>query len=401
MKKNLIVRQEGNKDCGAACLLSIIRYYGGDISLDRLIEMTKTTKEGTNFYNISRASLELGLLSKCYKVDDFLKIKEVKPPFISQFNKKNYTHFVVVYKVYDNKVLIMDPALGKSVIDIFDFTSIWTGYIMLFEKSTAIPYYKEEKILNRVIIKTISNNKNVILFLLFLSFVFTVLSCLTSFYSQIIFDEVIDTNFNNLIIITILFFVLFIMKNITNFVRNHLLICLNQKLDVSIILSTFSKVILLPYGYYKNKTTSEVLSRINDLTYLKSFVSKIIIAIFLDLLIFIVAIIIIYNISNKILFIFSIISFIYLLIILIFNNTIKRNTIINQENIALVNNTIIESISLFETVKGLNIENNVIFKFSKVYSKSLNSFYHGEKNSNIVLFIKEITTEIGLLVVNI
>ena len=47
MKKNLIVLQEGNKDCGAACLLSIIRYYGGDISLERLINLTKTDKEGT------------------------------------------------------------------------------------------------------------------------------------------------------------------------------------------------------------------------------------------------------------------------------------------------------------------------------------------------------------------
>ena len=44
MKQNLIVLQEGSKDCGAASLLSIIRYYGGDISLDRLIDMTKTTK---------------------------------------------------------------------------------------------------------------------------------------------------------------------------------------------------------------------------------------------------------------------------------------------------------------------------------------------------------------------
>ena len=50
MKKKLIVLQEGNKDCGAASLLSVIRYYGGDISLDRLIELTKTNKEGTIAY---------------------------------------------------------------------------------------------------------------------------------------------------------------------------------------------------------------------------------------------------------------------------------------------------------------------------------------------------------------
>ncbi len=78
MKKDLIVLQEGNKDCGAASLLSIIRYYGGDISLDRLTEMTKTTKEGTNFYNLSEASSKLGLMAKSYKASDVSQIKEVK-----------------------------------------------------------------------------------------------------------------------------------------------------------------------------------------------------------------------------------------------------------------------------------------------------------------------------------
>ena len=207
MKKNLIVKQEGNKDCGAASLLSIIRYYGGDISLDRLIEMTKTTREGTNFYNISIASLEFGLSSKCYKLDDFLKLKEIKPPFISQLNNKNYTHFVVVYKVYDSKVLVMDPAVGKRLLDMFDFTNFCTGYIMLFEKVSAIPYYGDEKKLNRVINETIFRNKNIIFYLLVLSLIFTIFSCLTSLYSRVVFDEVLDTTFSNLTVITILFFI--------------------------------------------------------------------------------------------------------------------------------------------------------------------------------------------------
>ena len=400
MKRNLIVRQEGNKDCGAASLLSVIRYYGGDISLDRLIEMTKTTKEGTNFYNISRAALELGLVSKAYKVDDALKIKKIDTPFIVQFKNKNYTHFVVVYKVNDNKVVVMDPAVGKYNLDMFDFTNSWTGYIMIFEKVSMIPNCSEEKVLNKIIIKTIVNNKNIIFFLLILSLIFIILSCISNLYSQIVFDEIIDTNFNNLIVITILFFILFIIKNITNFIRNHLLIYLNQKLDIGVILSTFSKVILLPYSYYKNKTTSEVLSRINDLSYLKSFISKIIICIFLDMLIFISTFIILYNINYKILFIFLVIFVLYLLVILFFNNIIKRNTILNQENVALVNNTILESISSFETVKGLNIEDNIIYKFSKVYSKTLNSLFYSEKVNNIILFIKELINDIGLLVVN-
>lgn len=400
MKKNWVVLQEGNKDCGAASLLSIIRYYGGDISLDRLIEMTRTTKEGTNFYNMSLAAGNFGLMTKCFKVDDIEKIKNIDVPFIVQMNNKNYTHFVVVYKILGNKVIIMDPGKGRCTLDMFDFSSIWTGYIMLFERQGNIPSYKGDKVLNRVIWESLIKNINIILFLIILSLIFTVISCVLSLYSEIVFDKVINTNINNLIIITVLFSVLFIIKNITNFIRNHLVIYLNQKIDMSIILSAYSKVVLLPYSFYKNKTSSEVLSRINDLSYLKNFVSKIIITVFLDLFTFIVSFMIIFSISTKILFILLIIGLLYFIIIIIFNRIVKMNTVLNQENSVSANNLIIESTSGFETVKGLNIENNMIFKFSKLYSKLLNNLYYTEKINNIILVLKEFITDIGMLCVN-
>ena len=135
MKKHLIVLQQGNKDCGAASLLSIIRYYGGDVSLDRLIEMTGTTKEGTNFYNISEVASKFRLIAKGFKVDEIDKIKEINSPFIVQIKKNNYSHFMVVYKVFDNK-------------DIYEFNTLvlrsgsqeQTGSMMRDELLTSIAY---------------------------------------------------------------------------------------------------------------------------------------------------------------------------------------------------------------------------------------------------------------------
>ena len=47
-----VVLQDGIKDCGVCCLLSIIRYYGGDVSREYLREITNTTKDGVSFYNL-------------------------------------------------------------------------------------------------------------------------------------------------------------------------------------------------------------------------------------------------------------------------------------------------------------------------------------------------------------
>ena len=155
MKKNLIVLQEGSKDCGAACLLSIIRYYGGDMSLERLIILTKTDKDGTNFYNLSEAAYKVGLFSRSYKVNNDIKMSEISVPFIAQINCKNYMHFVVVYKIDDTKITLMDPSKGKVMMDIFDFCNIWTGNIMIFEKEKSLYAYKGEKIINKIIIRKI------------------------------------------------------------------------------------------------------------------------------------------------------------------------------------------------------------------------------------------------------
>ena len=78
MKRNLIVKQDGYKECGAASLLSIIRYYGGNISINKLVEMTNTNKTGTNFYNLKVAASKLGLDAIGYKVENINNLFGIK-----------------------------------------------------------------------------------------------------------------------------------------------------------------------------------------------------------------------------------------------------------------------------------------------------------------------------------
>ena len=400
MRKNYIVMQEDKNDCGASCLLSIIRFYGGDASKERVVEELKTTKDGTNFYSLKNAAYKYGLTAKAFIVEDIDKIKKINSPFIAQVKREAGMHFVVVYHIEDNKVTLMDPTIGKVKMDLFEFSSMWTGYIMLFEKVFNTPIYVKNKSLNNIIISSIFKNKSIIVSLIILSIIFTILSVVSSMYAQIIFDKVIDTNITNIILVSGVFSVLYIVKNITNYIRNYIVIYFNQKLDISIIEDSFKRVILLPYYYYKNKNTGEVLSRINDLVNIKNFITKVIVTCFLDIFTFIISLIIIYMINKNIIFILLVICFLYVLILLIFNPFIKSITKYVQEGNARVNSNIIEIISSFETVKGLHIENNILRKFSYIYSNYLNRVYSSEKISNNMLFMREIIMDLGLLFIN-
>ena len=168
MKKNLIVLQEGYKECGAASLLSIIRYYKGNISINRLVEMTNTDNEGTNFYKIKQAALEIGLESSGYKVEDTNYLKDIKKPFICQVIEKNYEHFIVVYRVKKNSMIVMDPAFGEKNIPLEKFKKIWTSYIMIFSPKKKLATYKEDKYFNEIVIKTIKNNWHIVIEILLL-----------------------------------------------------------------------------------------------------------------------------------------------------------------------------------------------------------------------------------------
>ena len=92
--------------------MSIIRYYGGNISLNRLVELTNTDKEGTTFYDLKKAAEKIGFDVNGYKVTNTEKLNEIEKPFISQVVIDNYMHFVVIYKITNNKITIMDPAKG-------------------------------------------------------------------------------------------------------------------------------------------------------------------------------------------------------------------------------------------------------------------------------------------------
>jgi ATP-binding cassette, subfamily C, bacteriocin exporter len=61
-------RQHDQQDCGVACLLSVIRFYGGNATLERLRELSGTHTQGTTMLGlVHRRVLLWGCQQKAYK----------------------------------------------------------------------------------------------------------------------------------------------------------------------------------------------------------------------------------------------------------------------------------------------------------------------------------------------
>lgn len=400
MKKKLVVLQEGNKDCGVCCLLSIIRYYNGNISLNKLMEMTKTTKNGTTFYNLSEAASKIGMASKAYYVDDFNNISVYSCPFISQVIRNGYTHFVVVYKISKDKLLIMDPALGSLYMSKEKFLNIWTSYIMMFEKVKILPNYKDEKYINKLLYGLILNNKKIIVNCLLLTLMFCFLTLGYSVYLKVMIDKVLNQDKYLLIVISLIFFIVILFRSLTNLFRNQMLSYFNMKVDISLFLNSFKRILLLPYNYYKNKTTGEIISRVNDLSYIKQIISQLLTTVFLDIVLLLFSLVCLYFINSKMFVISFFIAILYMIIIFIYPRFIKTKIYESQAEVAKVNSYLVESISGLETIKGLRCEKMVNDRLESYYTKAQATIFDYNIISNGVLFLKDLIFYVGVLLIN-
>lgn len=400
MKKKLVVLQEGNKDCGVCCLLSIIRYYNGNISLNKLMEMTKTTKNGTTFYNLSEAASKIGMASKAYYVDDFNNISVYSCPFISQVIRNGYTHFVVVYKISKDKLLIMDPALGSLYMSREKFLNIWTSYIMMFEKVKILPNYKDEKYINKLLYGLILNNKKIIVNCLLLTLMFCFLTIGYSVYLKVMIDKVLNQDKYLLIVISLIFFIVILFRSLTNLFRNQMLSYFNMKVDISLFLNSFKRILLLPYNYYKNKTTGEIISRVNDLSYIKQIISQLLTTVFLDIVLLLFSLVCLYFINSKMFVISFFIAILYVIIIFIYPRFIKTKIYESQAEVAKVNSYLVESISGLETIKGLRCEKMVNDRLESYYTKAQATIFDYNIISNGVLYLKDLIFYVGVLLIN-
>ena len=402
MNKYPFIKQEGIKDCGAASLQMIIKYYHGFLNLEQLRQITKTNKEGTNAYNLINAAKQIGFDARGVKCEfDDINNENVLFPCIANITIDNsYLHFIVIYEInYKNKYLIIGDPADKLKKVSFDYFKLVFNKILIF--LTPIKPLPIENSVNiySFIFEIIKNHHILLKQLLMLSIFITIFSIINSFYIQYMIDEINNHSHNNTYLIFIFFFSIYVLKTITDYFRNKILIYINQKIDLNLIVDNYHKIIKLPYHYFKNRTTGEVISRFNDLSSIRDIISKLFLAVFIDFPLTLLVLIFMYKICSTLTIISIIIIFMHVLTIIIFKN--KYKFIINKVQIAKsnVSTYMVESLQAYETIKGLHIENKVNDNFEKKYIHLLKEVFNYQSTYFIIHFIKELINNIGFVII--
>lgn len=383
MKKYPFEKQIGLKDCGVASLKMIIKYYGGDYPIENLRILTNTSKSGTNAYDLIEGAKKIGLDSAGYEV----KLEEIDskilPVIAYTVIDKIYQHYVVIYEINYKKqeLIIGDPATKLKKIKMEDFKKIYQNIILSFSPLKKLPLIKEQPIIKEQIKLILSNNKKNIFSILILSIIITLLTTIITLSIKILLDNI------NMIIYPIVILIA-ITKYILEIINNKSILKLQFKINQSLYQKIFEKIIFLPYQYYRNRTTGEMLSKITNIEKVSNFIINTFSNLTINLLIIIFSFIVMYVINIKMLFIISILTFFICLTTLIYRE--KRTSYLTEtiSNKSIIDSYLYEVVSGFETVKGLNIEDCIINKI-----KEKNNNFLKTRNKYNLINIKEYTLQ--------
>ena len=391
-----IVLQDGIKDCGICCLLSIIRFYGGEVSKEYLRELTNTTKDGVTLYNLINAAKKIGFDAEGLSGN----IKDINVnnlPCIAHVNiNKKFKHFVVIYKINKDKhqITIMDPAKGKKTISFSEFNLLSSNNYLFITPKRKLPIYKKKNIIYRVVYTLITTNKKKGIIVFILTINYFILTIILSFHFKYLLEYSINYQISTVIIkISILISVVYILKNIICYLRNTLLNKWNSIFDISIYENTYRQILLLPYLYFKNRTTGEVVSRFKDLNTVREYLTTFFCTFTTDFISMIIFLIIMINYNIKLTIIINIHILLIIIYILITNKLKKRLLKKVHRNEDIVNSYLIQGISNVDTIKGSHLEKRFIDKFSINYKLFQESIYSYNNLIEIELLIKTLIND--------
>ena len=391
--KIAIVKQKDLKDCGCCCLQSIIRYYHGYVPLEKIRIDSCTDSGGTSAFNLLEAAKRYGFEGLGKRVS-ISQLNDEKLPLIAHVSLPNgYNHYVVVYKINDNKITLMDPAKGKVTLNIDEFKNIWTNIILIFHpKSKIINLPKPTNMFN-IFLNYLKAYKNKYIVFIIMNLCLMVFTLAGGFFLSYGINSV-----NNVTVFTkiiTIFMIIMFVKIIFSFIKGKLEAILNYLIDTSLFSDFVSRIFHLPLNFMQNRTSGEIVTRINELNNIKGLFTQIFVSFFLDSILIFASLIILLITNRTMTYILILIYLIYLVISIIEAKCVYKKIREILEKDSIFNSCLLENINMFNSIKNLTIEASVIKYINNKLEDLSYSNLKLEKRFNLINCIKLFLGDLG------
>ncbi len=290
MKKIKHIRQHDQSDCGVACLRTVLLYFGGDASLERLRELSGTTRQGTTMLGLLQAGQKLGLEATGYEAD-LDSLRTCKDVCILHIVKEGKLQHYVAYYGYDAKkdtFLIGDP--GEPRVQSWSsakLESLWQSRsLLLFRPTPKLQRANENKNRRRYWIQNlVREDLNILGIALAIGVVVAALGLATAIFSQQLIDKILPAKDTLRLFAGVgLLLFLLLARSGLSYLRQLLLLKQSRDFNIRIIDYFYSALLFLPKSFFDNRKTGDLVARMNDTQRIQRTISRLIGSTMIDVL---------------------------------------------------------------------------------------------------------------------
>ena len=381
-----IIKQHDVTDCGAACLASIAINYGLDLPIARIRQYASTDKKGTNVLGLIEAAERLGFSAKGVK-GDFENLQNIPLPVIAHVRQNNLDHYVVIYKVTEGSIEIMDPAYGEMLkLTPDEFRQIWTGVLLLLLPGDDFTAGTEKISLEKRFIYLLMPHRSVLIQVLIGAIFYTLLGLSTSIFLQKIVDNVLpEANTNLLNLMGTVMIIIILLQIFINHAKTILTIKTGQQIDARLILGYYKHLLRLPQQFFDTMRVGEIISRMNDAVKIRAFINDVLVGFAVNVFVLIFSFALMFTYYWKLALIMLVVVPLYALIYYVSNKLNRETQRKLMEKSAELENQLVESVNAVSTIKRFGLEKFANLKteirfinlLKTVYTSSTNSLWIG------------------------
>lgn len=395
--KYYCVKQHDITDCGAACLATVSKQYGLNISISKIREVAGTDKKGTNAYGMIKAAEKLGFTAKGVKGNQEAFFGGFPTPAIAHvIVDGSLLHYVVIHKVTKNKIIIADPGKGLVKYTPEEFFRIWTGVLIILVPTSKFKKGNDNKGVMSRFFGLMVPQKRLLINIFLSSLMITIFGILASFYFRFIMDDIVpNSTKKTLVALSVGVIALYFFKAILEAFRYHLMLYLGQKLDIPLILGYYEHVLGLPMNFFGTRKVGEIVSRFTDASKIRDAISSATLTIMIDSLMAVFGGAVLFSQNHSLFFIALLVVALYGVIVLAFSKPVKKINEKQMENNAQVTSYLVETLNGIETVKAFHAEDKAQAKTDKLFVKLLRSVFKGGIITNAEQTLTGLVSTIG------
>jgi ATP-binding cassette, subfamily C, bacteriocin exporter len=369
--KNSSILQHDSSDCGAACIVSVIRYYGGSSNIEKIRSLSGTTCSGSSMLGLYQAANQCGMDATGYEaaVRDIIDYANILILHVAP--EPGLEHYIINYGYNNGKFIIWDPAKGLEFMSEVELGRIWISRKCLGLKpnSSFKSEYENNKGKKAWLLKTIRPEKDLLIISVAIGVLMSALGVVMAVFTQKLIDKILPSGeIKVLIYYSILVLILLSSRIVFSAIRQFLLLTQGKSFNSRIMDDFYSALLFLPRSFFDTRKTGDFVARLNDTVRIQRVIAEITGAYIIDILILCVTTLMLfyYSTVSGIMSLVCIPTFYFL--VFGWNKKIISAQHAVMSGYALSESNFINSLGGITEIKSMNWQNDFSVKNNIVYS---------------------------------